>query len=328
LKRYWLLEVQGRSPCKQRNDTLVPALKTTLTLSKSIIKNLFLDNRLIASASRRHLRQAHDPEKDEASYPLTVFHRHLTALEPLRGNLLGADVLEIGPGSNLGFGLLALLAGANSATCVDDAALAQQGSLAELYPALVKTAATYPETYLVAPALLERATQDAEGLAKELLGRVSYRAPLDFAKNTLPAASLDVICSHTCFEHFADPAEAIAQIARLLRPGGVTSHQIDLRDHRDFDHPLEFLTYNETLWRLANSNHPHAVRTRWRASQYRAAFEKQGLEVLYLEVTHKMTVTEDMRRRFARRFQQMDLADLGILGLLVVARKREQARAR
>ncbi len=306
----------------------MPALKNTLTLSKSIIKNLLLDNRLIAPAARRQLQQAHDPEKDEASYPLTVFHQHLTALEPLRGNLLGADVLEIGPGSNLGVGLLALLAGANSATCIDSAALARKERLVDLYLALVKTAATYPETYLVAPALLERARQDPEGLARELLGRVSYRAPLDFAKNTLPAASLDVICSHTCFEHFADPAGVIAQIARLLRPGGVTSHQIDLRDHRDFDHPLEFLTYNETLWRLANSNHPQAVRTRWRAAQYRAAFEKYGLEVVYLEVTHKMAVTEEMRRRFARRFRQMDLADLGILSLLLVARKGEQARAR
>jgi SAM-dependent methyltransferase len=222
--------------------------------------------------------------------------------------------------------MLALLAGAKSATCLDSAALAKKDGLADLYPALVKTATTYPDTYLVAPTLLERAKQDTDGLAQELLGRVSYRAPVDVARNTLPAASLDVICSHTCFEHFADPAGAIAQIARLLRPGGVTSHQIDLRDHRDFNHPLDFLAYNETLWRLANSNRPYAVRNRWRASQYRAAFEKQGLEVMYLEVTHKTTVTEEMRRRFAHRFQSMSLTDLGILSLLLVARKRTHPR--
>ncbi len=301
-------------------------IKTTLTLGKSILKNMALGNRLIASAYRRRAQDHDDPEKNEASYPLTVFHRHLTALEPLRGNLLGADVLEIGPGSNLGFGLLALLAGAKSATCLDSVSLAQQHEQAELYTALVKTAATYPDTYLVAPALLERARQDPAGLAQELLGRVSYRAPLDIARNNLPDASLDVICSQTCFEHFADPARAIAQIARLLRPGGVTSHQIDLRDHRDFNHPLDFLAYNETLWRLTTSHHPNAVRTRWRASQYRAAFEKQGLKLMYLEVTHATTVTEEMRRRFSRSFHSMDLADLGMLSVLLVARKPDYPR--
>ncbi|HLW01565.1 MAG TPA: class I SAM-dependent methyltransferase [Ktedonobacterales bacterium] len=301
----------------------MPTPKTTLTLGKNIVKNLALGNPLIAARYQRRARQENDPEKAEASYPLTVFHRHVTALEPLRGNLAGADVLEIGPGGNVGFALLALLAGAHSAACLDVAPL-QQRETPELYATLVKTAATFPDTYLVDPALLERARQDPDALARELLARVTYHAPMDLARNSLPDASLDVICSHTCFEHFADPTGAAIQIARLLRPGGVTSHQIDLRDHRDFDHPLEFLAYSETLWRLSTSHMPNAVRTRWRASQYRAAFEKQGLEVVYQEVVHQITVTEQMRRRFARRFRKLSLEDLGILSLLLVARKRNQ----
>jgi SAM-dependent methyltransferase len=305
----------------------VPAIKTTLTLGKNIVKNFALGNRLIASRYRRRAREVDDPEKSEASYPLTVFHQHLTALEPLCGNLAGADVLEVGPGSNAGFALLALLAGANSAACLD--ALPRPRSEAPaLYAELVKTAATYPDTYLVDPALVERATGEPEALARELLARVTYHAPMDIARNRLPDASLDVICSHTCFEHVADPAGAVAQIARLLRPGGVTSHHIDLRDHRDFNHPLDFLASGETLWRLSTSHMPGAVRTRWRASQYRAAFEKQGLEVMYQEAVHTITVTEEMRRRFARRFQKLSLEDLGILSLLLVARKGDHARGK
>jgi SAM-dependent methyltransferase len=300
----------------------VQDIQTTLKLGKGIVKNIALGNRLIASAYRQRAQREHDPEKDEASYPLTVFHRHITALEPLRGNLLDAAVLEIGPGGNVGFGLLALLAGASSAACLDIAPGAQAAEPNDLYPALVKTASTYPDTYLVAPALLERAGQDPEGLARELLARITYHASMDIAKHDLPTASLDVICSHTCFEHFADPAGAITQIARLLRPGGVTSHQIDLRDHRDFTHPLDFLAHGNAVWRLTTSNLPNAVHNRWRASEYRAAFAQQGLEVQYLEITHKTTVTEEMRHQFARCFQAMDLEDLGILNLLLVARKR------
>jgi SAM-dependent methyltransferase len=298
-----------------------------IKLGKSLVKNIALGNSLIASAYwRRRARQSHDPEKDEASYPLTVFHRHVTALEPLRGNLMGADLLEIGPGSNVGVGLLALLAGANSFTCLDVVPCAADTDDNDLYPALVKTAAAYPNTYLVAPALLERARHEPEELARELLGRLTYCAPMDIARNTLPDASLDVICSHTCFEHFADPAGAIAQIARLLRPGGVTSHQIDLRDHCDFNRPLDFLAHSDTIWRLTTSHLPNAVRNRWRASEYRAGFEQQGLEVVYLEVLHKTTVTQEMRRRFSRRFRALDLEDLGILNLLLVARKPDHPR--
>jgi SAM-dependent methyltransferase len=303
-------------------------MKTTLILGKDLIKNIALGTGLIASAYRGRAQQAGDHEKDEANYPLTVFHQHLTALEPLRGNLLGADVLEIGPGSNLGFGLLALLAGANSVTCLDAVprVSVQKSGTDDLYPALIKTAAAYPDTYLVAPALLERARHDPDGLAQELLDRITYRAPMDIARNNLPDASLDVICSHICFEHFADPAGAVAQIARLLRPGGVTSHLIDLRDHRDFNRPLDFLTYSDTLWHLATSHQPDAVRNRWRASEYRAAFGQHGLELLYLEVIHKTTVNAEMRRRFSCRFRALDLEDLGILYLLLVARKRDHHR--
>jgi SAM-dependent methyltransferase len=312
----------GANPKKARSIHPHSSRKTMLTIGKDIIKNLALGNRLFASAYKGPARPDSDHEKDEASYPLTVFHQHLTALEPLRGNLVGADVMEIGPGSNIGFGLLALLAGANSVTCLDVAPRAPKTEPDDLYPTLVKTAATYPETYLVAPALLERARQDADGLACELLDRITYRAPMDIVRNDLPDTSLDVICSHTCFEHFADPAGAVAQIARLLRPGGVTSHQIDLRDHRDFNRPLDFLAHSDTLWRLATSHRPDAARNRWRASAYRAAFGQHGLELLYLDVIHKTTVTVEMRRRFARRFQALDLEDLGMLYLFLVARKR------
>lgn len=308
-------------PCWQRC-----IIKAMLTPGKDIIKNIALGNRLLASAYKRRTQQDSSQEKDEASYPLTVFHQHLTALEPLRGNLVGADVMEIGPGGNLGLGLLALLAGAKSVTCLDVVPRAAQSALDDLYPALINTAAAYPETYLVAPTLLKRARQDAEGLARELLGRITYHAPMDIARNALPTASLDVICSHTCFEHFADPAGAVAQIARLLRPGGLTSHQIDLRDHRDFNRPLDFLAYSDRLWRLMTSRQPDAVRNRWRASEYRAAFGQHGLELLYLEVIHKTTVTEEMRRRFARRFQALNLEDLGILYVFLLARKRSDSR--
>jgi len=37
---------------------------------------------------------------------------------------------------------------------------------------------------------------------------------------TLPDAAFDVVFSHDSFEHFADPAQVLAQMTRLVRPGG------------------------------------------------------------------------------------------------------------
>jgi SAM-dependent methyltransferase len=37
---------------------------------------------------------------------------------------------------------------------------------------------------------------------------------------TLPDASFDVVFSHDSFEHFADPAQVLAEMTRLARPGG------------------------------------------------------------------------------------------------------------
>ncbi len=300
-------------------------IKSTLHLGKSIAKNIALRNGLIASAAqRRRTRRDADPEKDQPEYPLTVFHQHSTVLAPLRKDcLMNADVLEIGPGSNLGVSILMLLAGAKSVTCLDAVPLALSKSSQALYPALVARAAQFPDTYLVAPTLLERARQDPEGLARELLKRINYRAPEDIGATTLPDASQDFIFSHSCFEHFADPTGAIDQIARLLRPGGIASHQIDLRDHRNFDRPLDFLAHSDLAWRMATSHAPHRVRNRWRVSEYRAGFEKPGLEVVYIEAVHRIAVTEEMRQSFYQHFQDMDLDDLGALVILIVARKRD-----
>ncbi len=299
-------------------------IKTTIKFGTTIAKNLALGSKTVAGIyQRRRAKQGFSPEKDQLEYPLDVFHKHVTALAPLRKEgIQGADVLEIGPGGNVGVSFLMLLAGAKSATCLDVVPWMQGTGPDALYPALVEAAAKDPESYQVAPALLEQAKADPEGLARRLMGQITYLYPVDIATTTLPDASHDIIFSHACFEHFADPERSIAQIARLLRPDGVTSHEVDLRDHRDFSRPLDFLQYNDALWRLSTSNRPNGVRNRWRRSEYRAAFERHGMAVVYMGTSQQIMVTEEMRSQYQPHFQQMSLEELGVIGILLVARKR------
>lgn len=298
-------------------------LSTAMKLTGTIATNVALGNRtLFLLYQRLRAHRGYCTEKDQVEYPLGVFHKHATAVSPLLDHgLQHTNVLEIGPGGNVGVSLLMLLAGADHATCMDVMPWIRGQGLEKLYPALVTAAAQDPGAYLVAPAWRERAALDPKAVARELLGRITYLCPMDIATTTLPDTSQDIIFSHACFEHFGDPASAIAQIARLLRPSGVTSHQVDLRDHRNFLQPLEFLRYGEGFWRLANSNRPGGVRNRWRASEYRAAFERCGMQVVVFQATGTTTVTAQLRRSFDPHFQNMSEEDLATTGLLLVARK-------
>lgn len=315
----WHKEVNSRE-----RDASVEDIKTTLKFGTTIAKNLALKSDTIAALyQRQRTKQGFSPEKDQAEYPLEVFYKHATALAPvLKGGLQGADVLEIGPGGNAGVSLLMLLAGARSATCLDVVPWMQGTGPDALYPALIQAAMQDPEKYQVSADYVDLANADPARLERELLDRLTYLYPQDIATNTLPDASLDIIFSHACFEHFADPDGSIAQIARLLRPGGATSHVVDLRDHRDFSRPLDFLRYNDTLWKLSTSNRPNGVRNRWRRAEYQAAFERHGMHVVYLEASQQTKVTEEMRSQYQPHFQAMSLEELSVISILLVARKQ------
>jgi SAM-dependent methyltransferase len=146
------------------------------------------------------------------------------------------------------------------------------------------------------------------------LGGVEYRAPEAIERTTLPDRSFDVIYSHAVLEHVTDPPAAVRSIARLLRPGGVTTHVVDLRDHRDFDDPHAFLRYPNWLWRMATSRRSWV--NRWRASDWRRAFSEARLDI---KVFNQERVPLPADQKLARRFARKDTADLETVGILIVA---------
>lgn len=250
--------------------------------------------RMVTPFQRRRDRQAlelgYDCAKDNAAYPTTVFKMHAAQIRQARQT--SGNVLEIGPGGNVGVALLFLAAGASSATCID--VLPWNRMDLPLYSQLVDD----PDSYF---------------------DRIEYRVPEAIETTRLPDASFDIVYSQAVLEHVADPAVAIRQIARLLRPGGVTSHQIDLRDHRDFDRPLNFLRYPDWIWRAATSR--RAYTNRWRRSAWIEALEREGLTVLAAESTETYPVDQIDRNVFHHRFRRNTVEDLACLGLLISAMK-------
>lgn len=179
---------------------------------------------------------ATDIIKEDVDYVFGIFDHYLRAFPAEK--IHGANICELGPGKNLGMSLLFKCLGANQVHVVDKylkpfdmdyhpyfyKKLAEKFS--QRYPdsnpgALFKTADNGHEA-----APLQIWQDDAE-----ILGGI-------------PNASLDFCCSWAVLEHLYCPAKAFARMGEVTKSGGLGLHQVDFRDHIDFDRPLEFLLHH------------------------------------------------------------------------------------
>lgn len=97
-------------------------------------------------------------------------------------------------------------------------------------------------------------------------------------------APADVIVCIDCFEHFADPAAILAEMHRLLRPGG----RVLVSFGPPWRHPLGGHVYS--LFPFAHLMFPEASLVQWRAT-----FKTDGARTIEESGLNKMTV-----KRFER----------------------------
>lgn len=239
------------------------------------------------------LRRGYVPSKNSREYVTWVY-------ENLAGNVkarraLSGTVLELGPGGNLGCSLLFLANGCDYAVCID------------VFPFVVDNARLY---------------QELVDDPKRYLARTEYRSPESIESTSIPDSSCDVIFSAAVLEHVADPLAAVRRIAALLKPGGVTTHGIDLRDHRNFEEPLAFLRYSQGVWRAATSRRVHT--NRWRASDWASAFQDAGLVDVEVSSKDHADVTSEDRSRMHARFRGKSLDDLSVTQIELTATRPPQ----
>lgn len=182
------------------------------------------------------------------------------------------DILEIGPGPNLGPALVLACGGARI-TLVDRFAVRWDdnyhprvlNAMAERM-ALIPGASPEPILrVLKAGAFTSETLSVRECAAEDLL--------------QLPAESADAVISNAVLEHVADVPRAFAGFAHVTRPGGMGLHQVDFRDHRNFSKPLEYMTMSKSDFEQLFKRSHAECGNRWRPRQMGAAFEAAGMQV-------------------------------------------------
>lgn len=171
-------------------------------------------------------------------------------------SLRGKRVLELGPGSDLGVGLLLIAKGASSYTGFD------RNNLASNVPPgfYQRLAARVPEV----------------DLASLTDGRISYVTREDFDVSAGITAGVDVVLSNAAFEHFDDVRSTVRQLTQVANPSTKLVVEIDMQTHsrwiREVD-PNNIYRYPKWLYDLFRfPGQPN----RWRPDDYVMEFERNG----------------------------------------------------
>lgn len=280
-------------------------------------------------------------ERDDRSlsYGLGTFRALHAWITAHAGDLTGKRLLELGPGHSLVPALLFVAAGAERWVGADLYPLVslEPGLYRRLREELAQDRGLVrgPGYYRERAAQLQRldAALRLEG-GRVVLdeSRVAWRHPVDVAQLPFESGSFDVCLSNATFEHVRDPLVAVRESMRVLAPGGFGLHQIDLRDHRDFSRPLEFLRLDRQAWECsfgaADANRAggpplpeFAFTNRWRRSDFVAAFQAAGAVVLKSDALERVTVTAGMRAGFHADFRDRAQEDLEAVSLNLIVHK-------
>jgi SAM-dependent methyltransferase len=246
---------------------------------------------------------------DTSSYALRVFDRHMQRLGPKPREALVA--LELGPGDSAASALLAAAHGFRHTYLVDagDFAVKDVAVYAQL-------AAGFSRAGLTMPVDLDLTSFD--GFLRTC--RATYlTAGIDSLK-ALPDASVDFVWSQAVLEHvpLSEFLPTMRELHRVLKPDGVVSHRVDLKDH--LAGALNNLRFSQATWESPLFRRSGFYTNRIRFQPMLDLFAQAGFAVRDLTV-ERWKALPTPRTRMADPFRSMDPDALLVSGFDVVLTK-------
>lgn len=281
-----------------------------------------------------------------ARYCYSVYLRHLVKLAEAGLPTAPRAVAEIGPGESVGAGLAALVAGAERYVGLDVKQYALRPDTLALFDELVdlfRERAPIPggaEFPTIKPELNDDAFPSrilgADRMTRALdrtrladlrarIERGGEAAPLQHIAPWHDAASIepgaiDWIFSQAVMEHVDDLPLTYRACRDWLKPGGVMSHQVDMKSHGTADAWNGHWAYSDAMWRVVRGRRLYLI-NRAPASAHRAAMSAAGFAI----VTDQPVIRRDglPKARLAARFRAMSDDDAATAGLFVIARRAD-----
>jgi len=235
-------------------------------------------------------------------------------------DLNGIRILELGPGVNLAAGIHFVLAGAAQYVAVDALAAFPERP-AEFYKNLLEELRNRP-LIVGRRSITQRELDEIVTLEPQVrfhLEKIAYHTPVLAEHLPFSQDHFDYIYSNASFEHFEEPEKVTRELYRVLKPGGLTVHIIDLRDHINFEKPREFLKVPIREYKFTS---PYGT-NRLRSIDFKTAFESAGFSLRKFEITEQKEIDDEEYGTFDDYFKQKySREELKILGINVVAVKR------
>jgi len=284
-------------------------------------------------------------------YCYTVWLRHLVSAYA-GGSTPRLDcVAELGPGGSLGVGLAAMLSGANRyygfdvvPHCDRDSNLLVFDELVDLFtkrtsipgeeefPRVGPRLPNYqfPHSILTdeilgASLLPERVAEIRRAICgnstPESSIHIAYAAP--WRSVVVEPHSVDFILSQAVLEHVDDVVGTYHALSQWIRPGGLMSHQIDLRAHSSARDWNGHWTISEPVWKLIRGRHAYVI-NRLPSSTHVAAIQEAGFDVL--AVTRVKDTSGITRDCLTRQFAGLSDEDLVTAGIHILARMAKSPR--
>lgn len=233
---------------------------------------LVLSRAPIANSVFRKYSMFKHGSMDESSYAFGVVKQHYEAVKPWLDD--GFTVLELGPGDSLLSALNLYALGASKIYLVDVGEFATK----EMEPYV--NAVNFLKEKEYKDIKLDKVDPTAtsiEDFYKNL--DMQYLTNGLNSLRSIPDQSIDFICSHAVLEHVRahEFDDVMAEFHRILKPNGVCSHTIDLKDH--FEESLNNLRLSDKIWESEFFAKSGFYTNRIRHDQMIEAFEKAGFTI-------------------------------------------------
>jgi len=226
----------------------------------------------------------------------------------------GKSILEMGPGPDLGTGIILLSLGAEIYHAIDMFPLAKHTP--ELfYDALFQRISNFP--------MVEQAKKIlSEYQLKGWHKRFNYKIVSFPSLRELNNNKYDIILSQAVWEHISNPEATLFSLLKHAGENALFLNEVDMASHtriiREID-PLNILRYEERIYKaLAFPGTPN----RWRSSDYLNLSNKAGLKDIKLIPTWRCSdeYVKKVSPHLAMPFKDRDADDLAILSCFWLAK--------